>query len=71
MNKNQIRTKKKQIALMDNTTLEDFAFTVHTAMGLKQETKNELLRAIDMRQKELANSFSLEVEMSEVRGGEL
>jgi len=72
MNKNQIRTKKKQIALMDNATLEDFAMAVHTSDWYKkQEVKDELLKAIDVRQKELANSFSLEVEMSEVREGEL
>jgi len=71
MNKNQINTKKKQIALMDARTLEDFAITVHATVGLKQEVKDELLKAIDIRQKELANSFSLEVEMSEVRAGEL
>jgi len=72
MNKNQIRTKKKQIALMDADTLEDFARAVHTSDWYKkQEVKDELLKAIDVRQKELANSFSLEVETSELRMGEL
>ena len=65
MNKNQIKTKKKQIALMDSVTLESFAITVHGVIGLKKETKDELLKAVDVRQKELANSFSLEVELRE------
>jgi len=70
MNSNQIRTKKKQISLMDAQHLEDFAITVHSAVGLRQEAKDELLKAVDVRQKELANSFSLEVEMSEVKCGD-
>jgi len=56
---------------MDADTLEDFAITIHSAVGLRQEAKDELLEAVDVRQKELANSFSLEVEMSELRVGEL
>ncbi len=70
MNKNQIKTKKKQIALMDTNTLEDFAIAVHSSVGLRQEAKDELLVAVDVRKRELANSFSLEVEISELRVGE-
>jgi len=66
MNKNQIRTKKKQIALMDADTLEDFAITIHSAVGLRQEAKDELLEAVDDRISKLNNSFALEVEMGEV-----
>ena len=56
----------EKIGMMSREQVDEFAATVHNAVGLNKEDKESLLNAIDDRIAKLNNSFALEVEMGEV-----
>ena len=71
MNKTQIKNKIKQIEMMDQYQLEEFAATVHNAVGMPEVMFREFMTAIDARHRALANSFSFEVEAGEYKEEEI
>lgn len=71
MNKAQINNKVKQIEMMDRNQLEEFAATVHNAVGMPETMFKTFMSAIDARHKALANSFDFEVEAGEYKSEEI
>jgi len=71
MTKEQLFEHTEKIKMMSREQIDEFAATVHNALPLDTSVKNTLLDAIDERISKLNNSFALEVEMSELRVGEL
>jgi adenosine deaminase len=60
-----------KIGMMSREQADEFAATVHNAVGINREDKEMLLSAIDDRIAKLNNRFSLEVEMSELCCGDV
>ena len=72
MNKTQLARKIKEVSMMGAEQLEEFEASVHMAsVNMKSETVAALLNATDARRLELRNTFSLEVETSEIKLGDL
>ena len=71
MNTTQIKNQIERIKMMDHNQLTEFATSVYSAVGMSSEMFSAFKDAIDARYKAIANTFSSEVEPSELREGEL